>query len=138
MSEAARREAPSTPEIVDALRCSGNCWECLYYKNEPISLTSDEIIEACDQDRLHNDAADRLEQYEASAHTQAQNEPLTLEQIKARKWVWIDNDTARRNKGWAKVFTMYDLAKLEAISYSFSNYGKTWLAYDYEPKGAHQ
>ena len=86
----------------------------------------------------HIKLAEALNLAIAALRAQEQNEPLTLEQVKARKWVWIDNDTARRNQGWAKVFAMYDLANLEAVSYSFANYGKTWLAYAHEPKGAHQ
>lgn len=113
-------------DIITELRATTSGYKSLGYREVVASI------------KLLDAAADTIE---AALREKAEREnpkPLTLEQVKARKWVWIGNDTACRNQGWAKVFAMYDLAKLEVIQYSFKNYGKTWIAYAHEPKGVEQ
>ncbi len=83
-----------------------------------------------------NDAAALIEQQEAELAALKEARPLTLEELRqmdGTNWVWLDNDTNKHNRGWARVHRMYNCVRLEVLDYDFRDYGKTWLAYTNKP-----
>lgn len=71
--------------------------------------------------------------------------PLTLEQLKGKKWkAWIyikTNEMAAMTSDWYRIFE--PIIADFSVGYpgviwdlDFSDYGKTWSAYDHEPKEA--
>ena len=74
------------------------------------------------------------------AEKEKEPKPLTLEELKQRdgKPVWVEGETSLGVLGnyWALLMakgTSRPAALNVKGAYNFSNYGKTWLAYDKEP-----
>lgn len=69
-------------------------------------------------------------------------QPLTLDQLRGRSGnpVWVQNTETKRKEGFWDEWALVNIPKGTAESvitiYRVEFYGKTWVAYDYPPKGA--
>jgi hypothetical protein len=103
------------------------------------------VDKACYYPNRENDALDMAIEALREKAERENPKPLTLEELKERvgKPVWIQKE----HYGEYKVFKKHhDSLNKYGKRYWFTDkeilfechYGETWLAYDYEPKGAHK
>jgi len=107
--------------------------------------------ELCQSNKGINRAYEIVLEALREKHARDEPKPLTVGELRginanmgSRRWVWINFHTEERNSS-AYYQSQFDYTQGEAFScgypgytvhFNYEDYGKTWIAYDHQPKEA--